>query len=139
MHEHESQLIAAFIVKERRDRYRLLLSSLDLRRRSQCLDRLNHCQDFDARFAKWLPRDPRSIFRKLEVAELLQRKGCPNDVYVMASGSPIDGRMMPLLEALNEIESVGWGALISCIPGQLAYYYDEAGERHAILERTAKT
>jgi hypothetical protein len=139
MNEFESQLVSAFIVKNIRDRYRFLLSSSDPRKRSQCLDRLNHCDDLDPRFITWLPRDPRSVTRKLNVADLLRQRGSPESVYVMTSGRSIDGATLSLPEALHEIESAGWGALISCIPGQLAYYYDEQGERHAILERTEET
>lgn len=135
MNDHEQQLIAAFIVKEKRDRYRFLLTSGDPNRRTEVLDRLNHCRDFDERFVTWLPRDPRSTTRKTEIAIVLQQKGSPTNIYVLASACPADGKTMPLLEAMNAIESSGWGAIISCIPGQLAYYIDEEGERRAILER----
>jgi hypothetical protein len=139
MNEFESQLVSAFIAKNIRDRYRFLLCSSDPRKRSQCLDRLNHCDDFDPRFVTWLPQDPRSVTRKLKVADLLRQRGSPECVYVMTAGSAVDGTMISLSDALHEIELAGWGALISCIPGKLAYYYDEQGQRHAILVRTAKT
>ena len=60
-------------------------------------------------------------------------------VYVRASSCPSDGQIMPLLDAMNETEATGWGTIISCVPGQLAYYYDEEGERRAILERKPGT
>ncbi len=135
MNDHEQKLIAAFIVKSKRDRYRFLLTSGDPNTRSEALDRLNHCRDFDERFVTWLPRDPRSTTRRTEIALALQQKGSPANIYVLASACPADGKIMPLLEAMNAIESAGWGAIISCIPGQLAYYFDEEGERRAILER----
>jgi hypothetical protein len=44
---------------------------------------------------------------------------------------------MPLVEALNEAEAIGWGTIISCIPGRLACYLDEAGsERRLLLIRS---
>ena len=134
MNEHEEQLIAAFIVKEIRERYRFLLTARDLLRRGEVCNRLNHCRDFDERFVTWLPRDPRSTTRNFEIAELLSRKGCPANVYVLGGGDSVDRKTLPLLEALNEIEAAGFGALVSCIPGKLAYYYDELGERRAILD-----
>ena len=135
MNEHEEQLIAAFVLKDIRVRYRFLLSAGDMRRRGQCCNRLNHCRDLDERFVTWLPRDPRSTTRKVEIADQLQRKGCPAYVYVLGSVDSVDGKTLPLLEAMSEIEAAGFGAIVSCIPGRLAYYYDELGERRAILER----
>ena len=134
MNEHEEQLIAAFIVKEIRERYRFLLGADDMRQRGECCDRLNHCRDLDERFVTWLPRDPRSTTRKFEIAELLRGKGCPANVYVFGGPESVDGKTLLLLEAMDEIEAAGFGALVSCIPGKLAYYYDELGERRAILE-----
>jgi hypothetical protein len=46
---------------------------------------------------------------------------------------------MALLVAMEETTVAGWGTIISCIPGELAYYYDEEGERRAILERKPGT
>ena len=40
-----------------------------------------------------------------------------------------------LAEAVAEVAIGGWGTIISCLPGQLAYYYDECGERRMLLER----
>ncbi|WP_146526977.1 hypothetical protein [Novipirellula artificiosorum] len=135
MNEHEERLIAAFVLKDIRERYRFLLSAGDMRRRGQCCNRLNHCRDFDERFVTWLPRDPRSTMRKFEIAKLLCSKGCRADVYVFGSADSVDGKTLPLLEAMTDIEAAGFGALLSCVPGKLAYYYDELGERRAILER----
>lgn len=56
--------------------------------------------------------------------------------YVVSDASDIDGQEMPLAEAIEAIELRGWGALISCIPGELGYYYDECGARRALLMRS---
>jgi hypothetical protein len=54
------------------------------------------------------------------------------------SGTPeLDGREMPLVEAVWEAEAAGWGTLVGCVPGRLAYYYDETGLRRMLLERAA--
>jgi hypothetical protein len=50
----------------------------------------------------------------------------------------LDGKTLPLAKAVNDVEIMpknGWGTIVSCIPGELAYYYDEEGERYAILQR----
>ncbi len=135
MNEHEEKFVAAFISKEKQDRYRFLLSNGDPKRREECLDRLNHCRDFNEKYVTWLPRDPRSTTRNAQIAKLLREKGSPELVYVLVGSCPADACMMPLLEAMDETTKAGWGTIISCIPGELAYYYDEEGERRAILER----
>ena len=128
MNEHEEQTIAAFILKERQDRYRFLLGNSDPRKRAKGLDRLNHCADLDPRYATWLPGNT-------DVVRLLRREGSPGEVYVISNTDAIDGKMLPLEEAIDEAEDGGWGTIISCIPGQLAYYRGEEGEGRALLKR----
>lgn len=139
MNEHEEKFIKSFITKEKQGRYRFLLSSKELKRRIECLDRLNHCGDFNEKRIMWLPRDPRSNTRNAEIADILRQNGSPEIVYVLSCSCPADGKMMPLIQAMNETTASGWGTIISCIPGKLAYYYDEEGERRAILQRKLGT
>ena len=122
-----------------RGRYQFLLSSADAKRRNECLNRLNHCRDLNEEYVTWLPRDPRTTTRNAEIAAVLRQKGSPEMVYVLACSCPADGNTMPILDAMDETTTAGWGTLISCIPGRLAYYYDEEGERRAILEREPGT
>jgi hypothetical protein len=139
MNVHEEKFVAAFISKEKEDRYRFLLSG-DPKRRDECLDRLNHCRDLNEKYVTWLPRDPRSTTRNAQIAKLLREKGSPDLVYVLACSCPADASSWPLLQAMDETTKAGWGTIISCIPGELAYYDDdEEGERRAILERPPGT
>jgi hypothetical protein len=133
MNEHEREFIAAFIVKERRPRYRRELESGDPKHRDQCLSRLCHCRDLQENRVEWLARDPRSVTRDEQIAEELTRRGSPARVYLMAYCCPEDGRSLPLLDALRAVTAAGWGAIVSCVPGRLAYYIDEEGERRGIL------
>lgn len=128
MNEHEEKTIAAFILKEKQDRYRFLLGNPDPRKRNKCLDRLNHCADLNPKYVTWLPSNA-------DVVRLLRQEGSPKDVYIISDTEAIDGKVLPLQEAVSEAESGGWGTIISCIPGQLAYYYGEEGESRAILKR----
>ena len=116
-----------------------LLSSADSKRRYECLKRLNHCRDLNEKYVTWLPRDPRTTTRNGEIAAVLRQKGSPEMVYVLACSCQADGKTMPILDAMDETTTAGWGTIISCIPGRLAYYYDEEGERRAILERKPGT
>ena len=92
------------------------------------LDRLNHCRDLDARFARALPSNA-------HVYELLVSRNAPQTCYVVSDNKQIDGREMELSDAIEQTKLGGWGTLIGCIPSRLAYYYDECGERQMILER----
>jgi len=125
MIEHEEQTIKAFIRKEVRDRYVSFLSNQ--KRRNEILDRLNHCKDFDERFIQWLPSNA-------DIVKILLQAGSPAEVYVI-SDSKLDGKLMPLPAAIHETSMSGSGTIVSCIPGKLAYYYDEVGERRALLKR----
>ncbi len=126
MDEIEQKTIKAFIIREKQARYIYLLSTPKKRRTG--VGRLNHCTDMDARYVQWLGHGT-------DVEAVLRSAGCPNTVYVMSSAEEIDGRTLPLKEALDLVVQHGWGTIVSCIPGRLAYYYDELGERRAILKR----
>jgi hypothetical protein len=126
MIDHEEQTIKAFILKERRERYLSFLGNN--KRRKEVIDRLNHCKDFDERFMQWLPSNA-------DIVNILLKAGSPSEVYVI-SDSKIDGKIMLLSDAIHETSMTGSGTIVSCIPGKLAYYYDEVGERRGILKRS---
>ena len=106
MNEHEDKLITAFILKEKQDRYRFLLGSSDPKRRGECLNRLNHCKDLNAKYITWWPSHA-------DVAKRLRQEGSPKQVYVMSGTDAIDGTIMLLEDAVNEVSKGGWGTIIS--------------------------
>ena len=126
MNEHEEKTVTAFSVKEKRERYKSMLSNP--KKRSSVLDRLNHLNDLNERYVTWLPSNA-------AVEQLLRQEGSPEKVYVVSDNKDIDGKLMPLDEAVSKAAVGGWGTIVSCIPGQLAYYYDEMGARRAVLKR----
>ncbi len=128
MNVHEERTIGAFIQKEKQDRYRFLLGSSDPRRRAEGVGRLNHCQDLNLKYVSWCPSNT-------DIAQLLRSEGSPEKVYVLSCTGSIDGKIMLLDDAARAVIEAGWGTIISCIPGQLAYYYDELGERRGLLRR----
>jgi len=127
MHPHEEATVRAFIAPPRRTRWLEFLASA--KRRGRFLDRLNHCWDIDERYATPLPLNS-------DVVAVLKAHGAPANCYVMSSIAALDARELPLAEAVTETELGGWGTLISCVPGRLAYYYDESGDQRLLLERT---
>jgi hypothetical protein len=129
MHPHEEALIRAFMAPERRSRWLEGLASA--KRRAKQLDRLNHCRDLDERYATELPSST-------DVVALLRARGAPEACYVLSAIRALDGREMRLADAVREAELGGWGTLLGCLPGRLAYYYGESGERRILLERAAR-
>ena len=126
MQSLEQALVDAFIIPAKRKRYKELLAKR--KRRAKLLDGLNHCSDFDPRYAIEIPS-------KTDVVAMLRSRGAPESCHVISDVEDLDGRRMPLQEAIDEAEANMQGMLIGCIPGRLAYYYGEAGEQRLLLER----
>ena len=130
--EQENQFVDAFILSERRDRYKLLLAS-DKSRRA-FLDRLNHSLDFIPSLASQIPSSQHSAEG---VAKLLrQRRMRDTDiVYVFSDVRDLDGQFLPLHDALQNVMDAGFGSVASCVAGRLAYYRPEAPASGYILEK----
>lgn len=128
MNEHEKKIVETFIVKEKRERYRLFLANPKKRR--GLLDRLNHNPDLEPQSIQLLPSST-------DIPATLRQHGSPADVYLISDTQELDGKTLPLDDAIREIELNGWGTIVSCIPGRLAYYYGERGERRVLLEKKA--
>jgi len=127
MHPDEEATVKAFIVPSRRERWLRALAST--KRRKSFLNRLNHCPDIDERYATLLPSSA-------QIAEVLRSHGAPATCHVISDLAEIDGQAMQLNDVIDQIEYAQWGTLISCIPGRLAYYYDESGARRMLLQRS---
>ncbi|HEY1678827.1 MAG TPA: hypothetical protein VGG04_14020 [Candidatus Sulfotelmatobacter sp.] len=125
---HEQALIAAFVKRNKRDRYREILSNPRLRRKFT--GALAHFADFDPRFR--LPFPSNKLFIN-NIAIELQKRHSPGIVFVVAEDPAFDQRELPLLEALTQIVGRGMGAIVSCIPGRFAFV--ETEDERFILER----
>jgi hypothetical protein len=124
------ETIKAFVVKQKRDRYVDKISSP--KKRSEFVRSLAHFADFDARFivsiAPFLQHAPK-------IESLLHTKGAPEMCLVISEISSIDGKIIPLWDALKQIVGYQMGTILCCIPGRLAYFENEDGR--FILERKA--
>ena len=118
---HEVALIKAFIVSRKHPRMISLLANQN--RRDAIVNKLSHFRDLDPRWAhRLLP----SIHNASAIEELLRSKGAPTICYAISEDSSIDGRFLPLIDALTTADS-GFGTFLSCIPGRLAYFEGEDG------------
>ena len=128
--DHEAEFVKAFIRSEKRARWAQFLANP--KRRKEILGQLDHNLPFIPALATAVPggQDFPS-----ELERLLRAKGAGPSCHVIVDGLKIDGRELPLAAALHEICLHGSGAVLSCIPGRLAYYRPEAPGPGLILER----
>ena len=130
MNEHEEKFITSFILKEKRNRWQTQLD--DIQKRAAFINRLDHLHDLNEKYVTWLKRN-------VDIEQMLTYAGSPDQVYILSASQRIDGRLLQLTDAIDQTIRFGWGTVISCIPGRLAFYYDECGERRAILVRKPNT
>lgn len=126
----EEAFVKAFLTSEKRARFLQFLANP--RRRKEILDKLNHDLPYMREFASTVPGH--QDFPE-ELEKLLKAKGAGPTCHVIADGLKADGRELPLREALNLVCLHPFGAVLSCVPGQLAYYKPEAPEAGILLER----
>ena len=125
---HETQLIRAFLLPQRQERYVELLSRPQ--RLKDETEQLAHFKHLDMRWAV-------TILSKKQhtssILALLKSKGAPDTCYAISEDDELDGNEIPLAEALEAIVGRGIGTFLSCLPGTLAYFEDE--DCRWILER----
>lgn len=113
---HEEAFVNAFVEKDRRERLHFELR----KRRGDFLRRFNHgaLALLSPRFVTVI-KPPNSF--PPDILKLLKDKGAPNTCYSISTRGELDGRFMPLTEALDL--AVGWGmpSIVSCRPGELVY------------------
>jgi len=129
---HEEALIRAFAAPERADRYLILLASP--RRRAKFLSVLAHGFQPDMRFARRLLG---SDSHTSAIERTLRELGAPAICHCVSDNPKLDGKDLPLAEALAATVGYGMGTLISCLPGELAYYEAEDPAERYILRRAA--
>jgi hypothetical protein len=125
---HDHSLIAAFVKRSKRDRYREILANPRLRRKFT--DQLAHFTDFDPRYRLAIPSN--KLFVE-NIAVELQKRHSPKIVFAISEDPGLDQRELPLVEALKQIVGRGMGTVLSCIPGRLAFV--ETEDERFILER----
>lgn len=113
---HEETFVNAFIEKDRRDR---LLFELR-KRRGDFLGRF--CHDaliyLDPRYVVAL-KPPNSD--PAQTLKLLRSRGAGPTCYSISMSDGLDGRFLPLADALAIAVGLGMPSILSCLPGELAY------------------
>lgn len=127
---HEEAFTKAFLLSEKRARFIQGLS--DPKKRKEALERMSHGLPIIPEFASEVP-GTQDFPEELE--KLLRAKGAGPSCHVIADGLKADGRELPLREALDMICLHERGAILSCLPGRLAYYKPESPGAGIVLER----
>jgi hypothetical protein len=125
---HEEATVRAFIQPTKRERYLGFLSNKKGRTKFRL--ELAHFKSLNPMYiVPILPghQNPSSI------AKMLAAKGAGPKCWVISEDPQFDGQEMELDAALRETIGRGIGAIISCIPGKLAYFEDE--DFRCILQR----
>jgi hypothetical protein len=126
---HEEAFAKAFIATDKQARWILFLSNP--KRRSEILERLNHNLPFNPALGAEVHGNQ---YYPAGLEQLLKAMGAGPVCQVIADSMKIDGQELPLSVALSEIGSHGFGAVLSCVPGRLAYYKPESPGRGIILQ-----
>jgi hypothetical protein len=131
-HELDWQVatIAAFVVKQKRDRYIEKISSA--KKRAEFLKSLAHSADFDPRYIVQIAPSSQHAFNIMSV---LRSKGAPPTCQLISEDSSLDTMRLPLEEALSRIVGYQMGTILCCIPGHLAFFENE--DVRYILEKKA--
>ena len=127
---HEEELIKAFIMPTKRQRYLDFVSKP--KTRQKFLLELAHFNSLDRRYLLTIP--PNDQHPK-NMARLLTQKGAPPSCWITSEDRRLDGKELPLLETLEQVVGAQMGTFLSCIPGKLAYFEGEAMGSRWILER----
>ena len=127
---HEEAFTKAFIRSEKRARFIQGLSNP--KHRKETLEQMTEHLHYMPGLA--VEVSPTQDFPD-ELEKLLKAKGAGALCHVTVDGLKIDGRDLPLREALNQICLHEGGAILSCIPGGLAYYKPGSPGQGVILER----
>ena len=116
LHPAEESTLCAFVIPSKRERLVYLFGTP--KRRRKALNTLSHFTDCDTRFAEAV--DPAT-----DVLALLRDCGAPSECHVISEDPALDGRDMPLIEAVEAADSFDFGSILCCVPGQLAFYFGE--------------
>jgi hypothetical protein len=129
--EHEAATIKAFIVRDKQER--LLSFAGSPKNRKKFTRELPHFRWFDKKYStpvSWSPDPKLKLWERHvqgieNIVLLLKSKGAGETCWVISADLDIDGKLLALESALESVVGSGTGAILSCIPGKLAYFEGE--------------
>ena len=110
----------------------LRLLEMGEKRRREVRSLLDHAVRLDSRYSTHLVGSD-DFTPKIE--QRLRALGAPDDCYLIAADWKLDGREMPLGDALSATSDGENGAFISCLPGRLGLFRYEGIKSGYLLHR----
>ena len=104
------------------------------KRRHRATETLAHFHDFDPSAVVPLESADQT---PAAIESALRSRGAGDKCHVISANRAMDGKTVPLKLALEKVVGFGMGTLLSCVPGELAYYEGEGPSDRCILARRA--
>lgn len=126
----EAALIGVFVNGVKRKHLIEILANP--KRRARATATLAHFGDFDASTVAVHGED---LPTPDAIEGALRGRGAGDRCHVISENRAIDGKTLPLTLALQKVVGHGMGTLLSCVPGELAYYEGQDPADRCILAR----
>jgi hypothetical protein len=104
------------------------------KRRHRATETLAHFHDFDPSAVVPLESADQT---PAAIESALRSRGAGDKCHVISANRALDGKTVSLKLALEKVVGFGMGTLLSCVPGELAYYEGEGPSDRCILARRA--
>jgi hypothetical protein len=124
----EATLVSTFVNAVKRKH--LIETLANPKRRHRATLALAHFEDFDPGTVVPLGSDTQT---PAAIEAALRSRGAGDKCHVISANRAIDGKTLPLKSALEKVIGQGFGTLLSCVPGELAYYEAHAHAGRCIL------
>lgn len=128
----EATLISTFVNGAKRKHLIEILANP--KRRHRATATLAHFNDFDPSVVVPLGSE---VQTPAAIEDALHSRGAGESCHVISENRAIDGKHLPLKTALEKVVGQGKGTLLSCVPGELAYYEGEGPAERCILAKRA--
>jgi len=126
----EETLISTFVNPAKRKHLIEILANP--KRRHRATVTLAHFTEFDP--SAVVPLDT-AAQEPAAIESALRIRGAGDTCHVISENRDIDGKHLPLKVALEKVVGHGLGTLLSCVPGELAYYEGTSPSDRCILAR----
>jgi hypothetical protein len=128
----EATLVSAFVNPLKRKH--LIETLANPKRRHRATEALAHFQDLDP--SSVVPLES-AAQTPAAIEAILRGRGAGDRCHVISENRAIDGKTQSLKLALEKVVGQGMGTLLSCVPGELAYYEGKGPSDRCILARRA--
>lgn len=128
----EATLISTFVNPTKRKHLIEILANP--KRRHRATAALAHFHDLDP--SAIVPLES-AAQTPAAIESALRSRGAGASCRVISENRAIDGKHLALKLALEKVVGQGMGTLLSCVPGELAYYEGEGPSDRCILARRA--